>query len=561
MITSRNFIPFYLSVILMLSLFCQCDFEPGIDKQAPHLEKRGKATQLIVDGKPFLALAGEIHNSSSSSRDYMKDIWPGLQASGMNSVLAGVEWSLIEPEEGVFDFSLVDGLIKDARSHNLRLILLWFGSWKNGQSHFIPGWVKKDYNRFSRVKTINNQSLEILSVFCRETLEADARAFAQLMKHIKKVDSLYQTVIMIQVQNEVGVLGSSRDFSDPANEAFNNPVPFDLMDYLTTKKENLLPELTRLWSYKGYKKEGTWQEVFGRGVKTDELFMAWYYARFINHCAEVAKAEYNIPMYVNAWIIQPGDTKPGDYPSGGPQAHLLDIWRAGAPDIDLFCPDIYLPDFTEICEAYTRSGNTLFIPESRAGEQGVGQLFYAIGKHKAIGYSPFGFENRIKDLENGPIPKAYRTLAGMANIILDAQSKGTITGVLLKKDIHPEEEINMGDYNLLIELLKSRRSDTVPTMGYGIIIRSDTDEYIIAGHHIQVSFSPATPGPAVAAIEKVDEGKFVNGQWKPRRRLNGDAIMIDYDLAKKIRENKTGTGLKFRGDDRNIQKVKLYRFE
>jgi hypothetical protein len=557
----KHFIQYYLSVILLLSLLCRCDFEPGIKKQVPHLEKRGKATQLIVDGKPFLALAGEIHNSSSSSRDYMNDIWPGLQSSGMNSVLAGVEWSLIEPEEGTFDFSLVDGLIKDARNHDLRLMLLWFGTWKNGQSHYIPGWMKKDYNRFSRVKTKNHQSLEILSVFCKETLEADARAFTQLLKHIKKVDSLYHTVIMIQVQNEVGILGSSRDFSDSANEAFNSPVPLDLMDYLTTYKENLLPELTRLWSDRGYKKEGTWQEVFGRGVQTDELFMAWNYARFINHCARLSKAEYNIPMYVNAWIIQPGDTKPGDYPSGGPQAHLLDIWRAGAPEIDLYCPDIYLPDFTGICEAYTRSGNTLFIPESRAGEQGVGQLFYAIGKHKAIGYSPFGFENRIKDFENGPIPKAYRSLTGMASIILDAQSKGTITGVLLKKDIHPEEEIQMGDYNLLIELLKSRYSDTVPSMGYAMIIHSGTDEYIIAGHHIQVSFSPVTPGPAIAAIEKVYEGEFVNGQWKPRRRLNGDAIMIDYDLAKKILENKTGTGLKFRGEDRNIQKVRLYRYE
>jgi len=558
---SRYFIQFWLSVILMLSLFWQCDFEPGIRKPAPHLEKRGKATQLIVDGKPFLALAGEIHNSSSSSRDYMKEIWPRLQASGMNSVLAGIEWSLIEPEEGIFDFSLVDGLIKDARSHNLRLMLLWFGSWKNGQSHYVPGWVKKDYNRFSRAKTKNNQSLEVLSVFCRETLEADCRAFAQLMKHIKKVDSLFHTVIMIQVQNEVGILGSSRDFSDSASATFNSPVPPYLMDYLITNKENLLPELTRLWSARGYETEGTWQKVFGRGVKTDEIFMAWYYARFIDHCAREAKAEYNIPMYVNAWIIQPEDTNPGDYPSGGPQAHLLDIWRAGAPNIDLYCPDIYLPNFAEICEAYTRSDNTLFIPESRAGEQGVGQLFYAIGKHRAIGYSPFGFENRIKDFENDPIPKAYRALAGMAGIILDAQSKGSITGVLLKKGLNPGEDVEMGGYRLTVELLKSRRSDTVPSFGYGMIIHSDTDEYVIAGHHIQVSFSPATPGPAIAAIEKVDEGRFVSGEWKPRRRLNGDAIMLDYDLAKQTLENKTGTGLKFFGDDRSIQKVKLYRYE
>ncbi|HJX72103.1 MAG TPA: DUF5597 domain-containing protein [Bacteroidales bacterium] len=557
----RCFIRFFISVILLLSLFVRCDFEPGKKKQTPHLEKRGEAVQLVIDGKPFLALAGELSNSSSSSRDYMKDIWPRLQASGMNTVLAAVEWSLVEPEEGVFDFSLVDGLIKDARSYNLRLMLLWFGSWKNGQSHFIPGWVKKDYQRFSRVKAGNNKSLEILSVFCKETLEADAGAFAQMMKHIRKTDSLYQTVIMIQVQNEVGILGSTRDFSESANEAFYGPVPSDLMEYLAKNKENLLPELIKTWADHGYKTSGTWQEVFGKGVNTDELFMAWSYSRFVDHCAKVAKAEYNIPMYVNTWIIQPGDRGPGDYPSGGSQSHVMDIWRAGAPNIDLYCPDIYLPDFIKICEMYTRSGNPLFIPESRAGEQGVGQLFYAIGKHKAIGYSPFGIDGRIKDIESDPIAKAYKLLSGMAPVILDAQSKGTISGVLLKRDVNPKEEIEMGGYNLLVELLKSRRSDTIPSQGYGIIIHSDTDEYVIAGHHIQVSFSPVTEGPAIAAIEKVDEGTFVNGQWIPRRRLNGDDIMIDYDLAKKVLENKTGTGLKFTGDDRNIQKVKLYRYE
>ncbi len=555
------FKPFRIAVILMLLLTWQCDFEPAVKKQAPHLEKRGHAVQLIVDGKPFLALAGEIHNSSSSSREYMKEIWPRLQASGMNSVLAAVEWSLVEPKEGVFDFSLVNGLIKDARSHNLHLMLLWFGSWKNAQSHYVPAWVKRDYRRFARAKTVNNKSLEILSVFCRETIEADARAFAQLLKHIKKADSLYHTVIMVQVQNEVGILGSSRDFSDSANSAYNGAVPKDLMAYLIKNREFLLPELLKRWSAQGYKTEGTWQEVFGRGVKTDELFMAWHYASFIDYCARMGKAEYDIPMFVNAWIRKSEDAKPGDYPSGGPQAHVLDVWRAGAPNIDLFCPDIYAPDFAEICEAYTQSGNTLFIPESRGGEQGVGQLFYAIGRHRAIGYSPFGFDSRVASAGNDPIPKAYKLLSEMAPFILDAQSNGTITGVLLKKDYNRWEEINMGDYYLTVELLKSRWSDTLPHLGYAIIIHSDTDEYTIAGHNIQVTFSPVSPGPPIAGIEKVDEGRFVNGLWKPRRRLNGDAIMIDYDLAKKALENKTGTGLKFSGDDRSIQRVRLYRYE
>jgi hypothetical protein len=529
--------------------------------EIPHLNRQGEATQLIVDGKPFLALAGELHNSSSSSREYMKDFWPKLEVSGMNTVLAVVEWSLVEPTEGKFDFTIVDNLIEDARTHNLRLVLLWFGAWKNGQSHYPPEWVKKDYARFPRVKAESGKSLEILSPLGKETVQSDAQAFAAMMKHVKDVDSSMRTVIMIQVQNEVGILGSPRDHSDIGNAAFNALVPQELMDYLVKNKENLLPELIDVWKTTDFKTKGIWEEVFGKGVKTDEFFMAWNYARYLNECARAAKEEYNIPMFVNAWIVQPEDKSPGDYPSGGPQAHVLDFWRAGAPSMDLLCPDIYLSNFEEICALYTRNNNALFIPESRAGEQGVGQLFYAIGKHKAIGYSPFGYERRVTGVENEPITRAYKILSWFSPVILDAQSKGNITSVLLKQEKNISEEVIMGNYKLLVELIRNRRTTEVPAEGYCIIINSSPDEYIIFGNNIQVSFSPNIPGPAIAAISQVDEGKFENGKWKQGRRLNGDDIMIDYDLAKKALENKTGTGLKFGNGNELVQRVKLYRYE
>jgi hypothetical protein len=425
----------------------------------------------------------------------------------------------------------------------------------------MPEWVKKDYNRFPRVKAESGKSLEILSTLGKESLQADSKAFAAMMKHIKEIDSSERTVIMIQVQNEVGILGSPRDHSDLANIAFNAPVPQELMDYFIKNKENLLPELLEVWKTTNFKTSGIWEEVFGKGIKTDEFFMAWNYALYLDGCAKAAKAEYPIPMYVNAWIVQPQDKRPGDYPSGGPQAHVLDFWRAGAPNIDLLCPDIYLPDFAEICALYTRNNNSMFIPESRAGEQGVSQLFYAIGKHKAIGYSPFGFESIITNNEGDPITRAYKLLAGFAPVILEAQAKGTITSVLLKQEKNPSEEIILGNYKLLTELARNRRSTSVPAQGYGIIINSSPDEYIIYGNNIQISFSPNTPGPAIAAIAQLDEGRFENGKWIAGRRLNGDDIMIDYDLAKKALENKTGTGLKFSGENRNIQRVKLYRYE
>jgi hypothetical protein len=546
---------------LSLILPSGCTGPGPAEKPIPHLEKIGEATQLIVDGQPFLVLAGELHNSSSSSREYMKPIWPRLDSMNLNTVLTVVEWSLVEPEEGKYDFSLVDGLLEDARGHNLRLVLLWFGAWKNGQSHYMPAWVKTDYVRFPRVKTREGKSLEILSSLGTETIKADARAFAAVMKHVKEVDSIDRTVIMIQVQNEVGILGATRDFSEAGNAAFQSPVPRELMQYLQDNRSGLLPELLEVWSRTGYKDSGTWEEVFGKSTRTDEIFMAWNYARYLDYLAQQAKQEYDIPMFVNAWIVQPEDRIPGDYPSGGPQAHVLDLWRAGAPHLDLLCPDIYLPNFAEICALYTRSDNALFIPESRAGDQGVGQLFYAIGRCHAIGYSPFGIEGRVTDPVNGPIPRAYRLLEGMAPLILEAQQKGTINAVLLKGKENPEEVLKAGDFNLHFELRKTRRSDFVPDQGYALVITLAPDEFILTGRDVQVSFSPATPGPPVAALLRVDEGKFEKGTWIPGRRLNGDAIMLDYDLAKLAAIDMTGTGIRFSGEDRNIQRVILYRYE
>lgn len=552
---------FLLILVSAGIISCQREHSATVSPDIPHLKKQDGATQLIVDSKPFLVLGGELHNSTSSSREYMKDIWPKLEASGMNTVLAAVEWSLVEPIEGKFDFKIVDDLIDDARAHHLRLVLLWFGAWKNGQTHYAPEWVKKDFNRFPRVKAESGKSLEILSTLGKETLSADSRAFASMMKHIKEVDSLQRTVIMIQVQNEVGVLGSPRDYSELANKAFSSSVPKELVDYLIKNKENLLPELLSVWKTSGFKSSGTWEEIFGKGVKAEEFFMAWDYAQYINECVKAGKKEYSIPMFVNAWIVQPQDKRPGDYPSGGPQAHVLDLWRAGGPDIDLLCPDIYLPEFAEICSLYTRNSNTLFIPESRAGEQGVAQLFYALGKHNAIGYSPFGFESRAANVENDPIAKAYKLLSGFAPVILEAQGKGTITAVLLKQDNNQAEEVILGNYKILFELVGNRRNTGVPSDGFGLIINSAPDEFIVYGNNIQVSFSPNAPGPAIAAIAQLDEGIYGNGIWVPGRRLNGDDIMIDYDLAKRAKENKTGTGLKFLGDSKSIQKVKLYRYE
>ncbi len=110
----------------------------------PYLEKQRTAHQLIVGDKPFLIIGGELGNSSASSLSYMKDIWPTLLKLNLNSVLIPVYWELIEPVEDEFDFSLVDSLIYQARRNDLKVVFLWFGTWKNSMSCYAPKWVKTD---------------------------------------------------------------------------------------------------------------------------------------------------------------------------------------------------------------------------------------------------------------------------------------------------------------------------------------------------------------------------------------------------------------------------------
>jgi hypothetical protein len=528
----------------------------------PHLEKRGNATQLIVNGQPYLVLGGEVHNSTSSNTAYIKPILRKLAAMHLNTVLAAVSWELTEPEEGKFDFSLVDSLLIDARKNHLHLSLLWFGSWKNGLSHYAPAWVKKDFKRFPRMHIKGGLPVEALSPLSDETMRADTKAFAALMKHVKEMDATDQTVVMIQVQNEVGLLGDTRDRSVWAEKIFNEPVPSQFINHLIKNKENLLPEMKSLWAAKGFRTTGSWPEIFGNTAAAEEAFMAWHYAKFINNAVEAGKAQYPLPMFVNAWIVQPDDLAPGDYPSGGPQSHVHDIWRAGAPSLDILAPDIYLPNFDEITAMYTRSGNTLFIPESRADDKGAANAFYAIGMHNAIGYSPFGIEDRVNDPVNGPLPKTYEILQQLAPEILAAQAKNSIAGIWLNQ-AKQKKIIELGGYSLDVQIRHTRRisvTDIIPETGYGLVMAVGPDEFIIAGKDIQVSCAPLSEGPAYVGYSAVDEGYYRDGKWVAGRRLNGDDIMLNYHIADEAAVKRTGSVIRL-GDAPGILHVKLYRFE
>ena len=491
----------------------------------PHLRKQGTATQLIVDGKPFLALAGELLNNSATGVEHMKPIWPKLVETHFNTVLAGVSWAQIEPEEGKFDFHVLDGVIEGARSHNLHLVLLWFGSWKNGLSSYPPDWVKKDFERFPRAQATAGRSIEQLSSFSDANRDADARAFAALMRHVKEVDGRQHTVIMIQVENEINGL----DHSPLAAQDQAGPVPKELMDYLQQHKDTLIPELRQVWEAAGFKTSGTWEEVFGKGGGADEIFIAWHYAHYVGRVAEAGKAEYPIPMFCNTW--GEGFPRAGQRANGAPKPSVIDVWRAGAPKIDMLSPDIYGGDYVGMCTDYTRSGNPLFIPETGYGANNPGKALYAFGHYNAIGFSPFGIDREDRLGRSPELVEIYDLLSRAAPLILAHQGDGTMAAVMLRSN-DPPQKIPLGNYTLQVTYWPIRY--TMPLLMPGeppagprppsaaILIAAGPDEFFAIGSEVKITFTSNTPGLPLAGLGTVEEGTFVDGRWVPDIRLAGD---------------------------------------
>ena len=507
--------------VIFLCLLAINFYLPAVE--IPKLVKnKAGVTQLILDGTPYVMLAGELMNSSASTIENMAPKWERLKKLNLNTVLLTVTWEQLEPEEGQYDFAVVDGLIKAAREHDLKLVFLWFGSWKNGSSGYAPHWVMRDTKRFPRMKNKNGENRPYLSNFTQALADVETKTFRVLMSHIKDIDSEHRTVLMVQVENEVGLLGDSRDRSPMAEELFKKEVPKELIAYLQKNEKKILPEIIEQWKANGKKSKGSWVELFGNESHNlaDELFMGWYYANYIEKIASEGKKTYPIPLFVNAWTIYPKDPVPGNYPSGGPNARMLDIYQMAAPSIDILSVDNYNEDYISKLKEFNRNGNPIFVPEAVAlfrGEKWLGpaQAFYTFSEFNAICFSPFGIDNDVYD-ENHPLKDAYRVLNNLMPLIIREHGTGNMRGFLQQDNNN--DKIDFGDYEMHI-------SYGYPYKGYGLVIRLSEDEFLVSGNGANVSFQSKNkllPGISYGTIR---EGYFVNGEWKTIKYANGDEAM------------------------------------
>jgi hypothetical protein len=490
------------------------DAVPGAGS-IPRVVRTPYGSQFLVDGAPFLSLGGELHNSSPSSPAYMAPIWDRLAEKGIRSIVGAASWQLVEPEEGTFDFTAVDDQVAQARARGIRLVLIWFGSYKNAESSYAPGWVRRDEKRFPRAE----RDGPILSVFSENLVEADAHAFAQLMRHLKQIDPDH-TVIAVQVQNEVGLLGDSRDRSVLAEEAWAKQVPAELLDGLASRGSALLPWVRDLWNRNGSRTSGTWAEVFGAGRDADEVFMSWGFSRFVDRVARAGVAEHPLPVYTNAWLgPQPNADVPGSYPSGGPVARMIDIWQIGAPSLDFLAPDIYVDDFVGTLASYDVAANGIFIPEARPDP---GLAFIAIGAYRAMGFHPFGIEDV---LDSDELFAAFSELQSMTRVITDAQAAGGIHGFRLVTG--EQEQVELGGYTVTISgpfdsrgMFGAGTGEAAEVLtGYGLVLHIADDEFLVLARGASLRFSRPD---SIVELDTVTEGEFRDDRWVPARTLNGD---------------------------------------
>lgn len=511
---------------------------------------------LEVNGKPFIAIAGEAHNSSASNAGYMERVWAKAEEIGLNTVLMPLYWELIEPVEGEFDFRLVDELFMQARERGMKIGFLWFGAWKNAQMYYAPEWVKTDLKRFWRaeiekcqpkatLKNFYGMEYYSLSYLCEETKLADAKAFVKTLEHIREFDEKEQTVICMQVENETGLQGAARENSDYADKAFAENVPQSFVDYMKSHTAEMAEDVKA--AVENGAASGSWSEVFGEVA--EEVFSAYHISTYVGYLAAEGKKVYDIPMTVNCWLDK--KEKPGMYPSGGPVARMLEVWKYGAPAIDIFAPDIYVKNFCEICDEYKKLGNPLFIPETATHSHAGPRLVYAIGHHHAVCFAPFGFEDMGEPIGGSALylfggdptdpllsqpqnVEEYRwyakTLRSMEEKLAAAYGTNKLQAVINEENNGEKKDMLIfGKYGFKVIFSMPNVPMKVREDGVFLALQEDENTFYIIVNGCLTYAAFSTMGKHVDVLS-LDEGVFENGEFVSTRRLNGDEVvqrMID----------------------------------
>jgi hypothetical protein len=468
--------------------------------------------RFTVDGAPFLVLGVQLNNSSGFPANF-RALAPAIARSRANTVMAPIGWETVEPVEGSFDFKVVDGLIAEARRQDVRLVLLWFGTWKNAKHHYVPAWVKRDSRRFPRVIGVDGRPIDVLSPIATASRDADAHAFAALMAHLKVIDGRQRTVIMVQVQNEAGTLGADRDHSAAADALFAATVPADMPGA----------------------KPGNWTTNYGE--RAPEAFMAYHTARYIGAVAAAGKAAYDLPLYVNVWPReQPGLLRPGDSsPSGGAVSWLLPQWRALAPAIDVVGVDNYdtnVAPYTEIARAYDVPGNPLFIPETGGSMAHARHAFWTIAQPHAVGIAKFGIgeSDGLKDGTPAAAPLAinYGLLREATAFLLPLRDVGHVR-VAVEEDGLANVPLAFPAFDLVARFGEVRDGYGGPRgqgnadlSGRALVAAAAPDRFFITGASANLRFATKLGRPGTVELVRVEEGHFEGGRWVMNRLLNGD---------------------------------------
>jgi hypothetical protein len=498
--------------MLMPAVFAQSAIPAVIEKEGRH--------ELLVDGKPYLVLGGQTHNSSAWP-SLLPPCWAAAEKLHANTLEVPIYWEQIEPDQGRFDFSLLDTLLTGARMHRLRLVLLWFATWKNGSNHYMPAWMKQRPERYPNCIGANGKPVDSPSPNAEATVEADKTAFAAVMRYLKNADLLH-TVIMVQVENEPGSWGTVRDYSPAAQRLFDKPVPAVLLQAAMLKALGH-PSATA----------GSWRQVFG--TDADEYFHAWSIASFIGKVAAAGKAEYPLPLYCNAALRDPfTHPKAAYYESGGPTDNVIRIWKAAAPAIDILSPDIYLPENEKILtviDLYSRPDNPLFVPEVGLSPDKIKYL-YPVLAHGGIGYSFFGIDatGEVPDRKAtpdrlDPYATEYALLAPISGELAQWAFDDRISAVVEPED-HAAQSVALPGWLATVSFGTGRgdrmRPNDHPT-GKTMIIQLGKNSFLATGTLCRISFRPTGSDSAKTwQYLKVEEGEWENGSFQPRRILNGD---------------------------------------